>query len=204
MRTTIILILSLSVSLILSSCFQKSFTPKEYFQWAKTPESGLEVNRKGNGVNFSLKFTPVDLLISNELKNGIITESQYDERKMQLGNLAYFLLKIESGEQDLLMCNVGDEQQYVQRVNYYSLDFQQDIVAVSAGDTIPCVLYQFENSYGIAPYVNISLAFPGEFMEANKEGEVEILIYDRIFLNGLMKFKYTENAFHDLPELTIE
>jgi hypothetical protein len=151
-----------------------------------------------------MKFEPADLLITNEIKNGITNEQDYSTRREQLGNLAYFLLKIESGEQDLLMHNVADEQEYVQRVNYFSLDFQQDIVAVSGTDTIPCALYQFENAYGITPYINISLAFPGEFMDANKNNDVEILVYDRIFQNGILKFSYAENAFHDLPELTIE
>lgn len=187
-----------------ASCFQKSYTPKEYFQWAKSAESGLEKICSGHGVNFNLKFQPADLMIANEIKNGVTEEHQYNERRAQLGNLAYFLLKIESGEQDLLMHNVADEQEYVQRVNYYSLNFQYDIVAIAGTDTIPCVLYQFENAYGITPYINVSLAFPGEFMGANASKDVQILVNDRVFNNGIMKFDFAQNAFHDLPELTIE
>lgn len=190
--------------LMFSSCFQKALTPREYFNWAKTSESGLKQSHAGKGVVFELQFRPKDLMIANEIKNGVIAESDCARRQSELGNLAYFLLKIESGEQDLLMHNIADEQEYVRRVNYYSLDFQQDIIAVAGTDTIPCVLYQFENAYGITPYINISLAFPREFMEANRDKDVEIMINDQVFGNGIMKFNYTENAFHDLPELISE
>jgi hypothetical protein len=191
-------------SLLLISCSPKSLTPREYFDWSKTGESKLEKSVSGNGVSFRIKFQPVDLMIANEIKNGITGEKQFEERRTQLGNLAYFLLKIESGEQDLLMHKVQDEQEYVQRVNYYSLSFQEDIIAVVGTDTIPCVLYQFENAYGITPYINISLAFPAEFLEANKEKPVQVLVNDQVFGNGIMKFDYQQEALHDLPELTIE
>lgn len=191
-------------SMLLTGCFQKSLTPKDYFNWAKTEESGLTQTKSGNGVSFNLQYRPVDLLIANEIKNGITKELDYEKRRGELGTLGYFLLKIESGEQDLLMHDATDEQEYVKRVNYYSLDFEQDIIAVAGTDTIPCVLYQFENAYGITPYVNISLAFPGEFMEANREKNVEILIYDRVFGNGLLRFNYNENTFQNVPELAID
>lgn len=191
-------------SILLASCMHKSLTPHEYFDWSKTGECGLEKTVSGDGVNFRLKFQPVDLMIANEIKNGITEKHQCEERRLQLGNLAYFLLKIESGEQDLLMHKVQDEQEYVQRVNYYSLSFQQDIIAIAGADTIPCVLYQFENAYGITPYINISLAFPREFMDANKDKAVQILVNDQVFGNGIMKFDYQQESLHDLPELTIE
>lgn len=191
-------------SILLMSCSQKALTPREYFNWSKTSESELEQSVSGNGVSFRMKFQPVDLMIANEIKNGITEDCQFEERRSQLGGLAYFLLKIESAQQDLLMHKVQDEQEYVQRVNYYSLSFQQDIVAVAGSDTIPCVLYQFENAYGITPYVNISLAFPAEFLETNKDKPVQILVNDQVFGNGIMKFDYLQEALHDLPELTIE
>lgn len=191
-------------ALLLTGCFQKSLTPKEYFNWAKTEESGLTQTKGGHGVTFQVQFRPAALMIANEIKNGAITEAECETRRAELGNLAYFLLKIESGEQDLLMHNVGDEQEYIKRVNYYSLDFEQDIIAIAGNDTIPCVLYQFENAYGITPYVNISLAFPGEFMEANREKDVEILVNDQVFGNGILRFNYSKNTFHDVPELTID
>jgi len=192
------------LGIALSSCFQKALSPREYFNWAKSKESGLQQAHSGNGVNFNLKFQPVDLIIANEIKNEISSEADYERRQRELGNLAYFILKIESGAQDLLMHNLQDEQEYVRRVNYYSLDFQQNIIAVAGTDTIPCVLYQFENSYGVAPYINISLAFPGQFMEANKDQPVQVLINDQVFGNGILKFDYEQDTFHDLPELTIE
>jgi hypothetical protein len=198
------LLMVVAGSMLLASCMHKSLTPHEYFNWSKTGESGLEQTVSGNGVSFRMKFQPVDLMIANEIKNGITEEQQYEERRSQLGNLAYFLLKIESGEQDLLMHKVQDEQEYVQRVNYYSLSFQQDIIAIAGADTIPCVLYQFENAYGITPYINISLAFPGDFMEANKDKPVQILVNDQVFGNGILKFDYPQETLHDLPELTIE
>lgn len=189
---------------VLTSCFQKALTPKEYFNWARSNESGLMQTKAGNGVSFQMQFRPADLMIANEIKNGSTAEQDYITRKEALGDLAYFLLKIESGEQDLLMHKVADEQEYVRRVNYYSLDFQYDIVAVCGGDTLPCVMYQFENAYGITPYINISLAFPGQLMKSNESASVQLLVNDRVFGNGIMKYDYELNAFSDLPELIIE
>lgn len=189
---------------IMGGCFQKAFTPKEYYEWSKNPESNLYRNIEGNGVKFCLKYIPADLLICNEIRNNILGEKDISDRREELGDLTYFNLRIESGEKDLLMFHIQDEQEYLQRVNYYSMDFQYDIIAVTGKDTIPCVLYQFENTYGVTPHINMSIAFPGQILKANNTDSVSILVDDRVFGNNIMRFTYIENELNEVPDLILE
>lgn len=197
-------VLFIATLVLVSGCFRKTFSPKEYYEWSKGSESNLNREFKGNGVDFTLKYIPSELILCNELRNGILQENDLESRKKELGDLTYFNLRIGSDEQDLLMFKVNDEQEYLRRVNYYSMDFQFDIIAVCGADTVPCVLYQFENTYGVTPHVNISLAFPHQVMESNAENSISILLSDRIFDNNIIRFEYKENELSEVPELTIE
>lgn len=188
--------------LLIASC-KTLFAPADYVKWVENPDNGLKQDHEVNGVHFELQYKPVDYIIANENGKHELPETFHQQRKEKLGELFYFSLALKSGTQDLLMHNLNEEQEYYQRVNYYSLDFQQEIKMLIGNDTLPCLMYQFENTYGVAPYIKMSLAFSGKQKEQALQNNFSILVYDRIFGGGWLKYSFDNKKLNAIPEIKV-
>lgn len=186
------------IAILFSGC-KTLLDPAAYIKWVENPEHGLRQSQVVNGVAFELQYKPVDYIIARENGKPDLSRSFYEKRKEKLGELYYFSLNLKSGEQDLLMHNINDEQEYYKRVNYYSLDFQQDIKLLCGTDTLACLMYQFENTYGVAPYIRMSIAFSGKKKAELLQKDSFILIEDRVFGGGLLRFPFNSKALDQLP-----
>jgi hypothetical protein len=183
---------------LISSC-KTLLAPKDYVRWIENPDNGLRQKKDVNGVVFDLQYKPADYVIARENAKNTLPLSFYNERKEKLGELLYFSLEIKSASQDLLMYDLKEEQEYYRRVNYYSLDFQQDIKLVVGADTLPCLMYQFENTYGTAPYIRMSIAFSGKQREKIESSDCAVLLEDRVFGGGLLRYEYQKNKWQSVP-----
>ena len=194
-------IIPLVLLFLMAGCGKSVLPPAAYTQWVESPEHGLKQSKEIGGVQFELQYKPADYIIACENAQQQLAASFHQERKQKLGELLYFTLALKSGSQDLLMYNLADEKEYLQRVNYYSLDFQQDIKLVVGNDTLPCLLYQFENTYGIAPFVRMSIAFTGKKKEAIASTGAIVLVNDRVFGGGVLPFAFDNDHFESIPEI---
>lgn len=190
------------ISILVISC-KTLFAPADYVKWIENPANGLKQDHEVKGVHFELQYKPVDYIIANENAKNELSESFHQQRKEKLGDLFYFSLSLKSGTQDLLMHNLDEEQEYYQRVNYYALDFQQDIKMLIGSDTLPCLMYQFENTYGVAPYIKMSLAFSGKKKEQALKNNFSILIYDRVFGGGWLNYSFDNKKMNAVPEIKV-
>ncbi len=132
--------------------------------------------------------------------------------------IEYFLLK-DQGSQDLLMIdslskkhtneriiefefahNADDDLlqtkytslNYDKSVTYLASTIKNDFIAVtSKNDTILCAGVQFERTYKIGPYKRILLYFGG----VDHDETIQLIYQDRLFKNGIFKFKFNEIPF---------
>jgi hypothetical protein len=137
--------------LTLCSCGKKELEPKAYIAWVENESNGLKISKKLGEYNFTLQYQPSDYF---NAKHGISEEVKSEKDSMQ-----YYTMRIFSeGKGDVLRYGVSD-QEYQDRIQYFSYEFSKDITLIDGKDTLPCILYHFERSYDMAPFNTLVLGF---------------------------------------------
>ena len=180
---------------------EETLTPTEYVVWVNDKTHNLKRSKKISEFNFTLFSKPSDYLISVDQKTETITETKYIELKKEFGNLLYFDFKIEADDipTELLKYKVSGEGEYQRRVTYFAYEMQKDFFLVDHLDTIPCVMFHYERTYDIVPYVKVLLGF--DPLKNNKDNTFEFIYQDRVFNNGLIKFTIRKSDLENIPKL---
>ena len=81
---------------------------------------------------------------------------------------------------------------YDKSVKYMATTIRNDFMVVTAsGDTIPCAGVHFERHFKVSPFNRVLLYFGG----INPEDNIQLIYQDRLFQNGIFKFKFDEIPF---------
>lgn len=178
-----------------------SMPVRKYVQWIQDLGNGFRKEKRIKDLTFSVQFKPYEYIVCLEEKKQEIADNIVRKKVAELDGMQYYDLKISlpqhSGE--LLKYELSSAQQYQERVNYFAFGMQDDIQLIEGRDTIACTLYHFERSYDVAPASTFLLGFPTNKQEAPEEKT--LLIYDRIFNTGLIKFTFRKNELKELPKL---
>lgn len=174
---------------------------KEYLAWVQDSENGFKKEKTIDNLTFSVQYKPYEYIICMEEKKEELPDTLMKSKIDQINDMQYYNLKIElnEGSGELLKYQLTSQQQYQQRVNYFSFNMQNDIQLVEGKDTLPCVLYHFERAYDIAPSSMFLLGFP--LSKSKSQQEKTILVYDKTFHKGLLKFTFKKNELRNLPKL---
>ncbi len=174
-------------------------------------ENFIEKERSGNTYEKKIKDVNIKLIhISNEeiaLKQtedvSKINQAKFDSLVRNYDSLVFFNLEISIDDfnEELLKYKLeGDiDAAYNERVDYYAFKMQKDInIVLAEKDTIPCVLYHFERSYGISPKTDFMIGFKlSKFKDA-------VFVYDNTFLKtGIIKFALNEQELLNHPHIKI-
>ena len=184
------------------SCSHSLLT-QEYVEWNRDEENGLYKTIEQDGYSFQLQYRPQEFVaISNSSDPLSIDPNAFYEELEELKKYQFFTLRLSSSAHpDFLKANLSSQEEYYQRVAYYSSFAQNDFKLVEEEDTLQCVMYHFERNYGIQPFQTLLLGFknPGEAPDKDKT-----LIYqDRIL--GLEPVSITiqsKNLKH-IPQLRL-
>ncbi|MBI3518036.1 MAG: hypothetical protein HY062_01595 [Bacteroidetes bacterium] len=180
---------------------EETLTPADYMSWINDPTHNLKRSKKISEFDFTLFSKPVDYLISLDQKTETIDRNKYSELKKEFGNLLYFDFKIEVHDipTELLKYKVSGEAEYQRRVTYFAYEMQKDFFLVDHFDTIPCVMFHYERTYDIVPYVKVLLGFNP--LKNNTENTFEFIYQDRVFNNGPIKFTIRKTDLENIPKL---
>jgi hypothetical protein len=192
---------SLLMLLFMQGCGPGKLAPADYVRWVQNPGNGLVKEVITGVVGYEVQFRPAAFIIANEERAQTIAADKAAKRESELGSMYYFTCTLRSNDgTDVLQSNLIDQQQYYQRVNYLSLDAQQDFKLVQANDTIPCAMYQLENTYGATPHLRMLLAFSSKEISP-KAGNLKLIYHDRIFTDRNLEFEFDEQKINNLPQL---
>jgi len=158
--------------------------------------------KKIGDISYRLQYKPVDYIIALENMDKGVTETEKNARIDEIKDLDYFTLRISADNfnQELLKYKLESEEEYYSRLQYFMDEMQKDIYIKCGNDSLPCVLYHFERTFGIAPYASFSLGFE---KSANKNDRV-FVFEDRIFGGGKIKIQLPARIFSEYPELKTE
>ena len=170
-------------------------------KWIQDPKNGLRKKKEMGDIDFYVQYKPYEYIVCMEERTGEIADSLMKRKRTELEGVQYYDLKIllNKKEGELLKFNLSSADQYNKRVKYFAFEMQNDIQLVEGNDTLPCVLYHFERTYDTSPSCTILLGFNMDKKSINKQKT--LLVYDRTFNKGLLKFTFKENKFLNLPKL---
>ena len=195
----------LLATLIAIACFgcKKNTTgplyPSAYMQYVLDPENGLIQKKTIGGFTLVLQYKPIEFMALQVLKNENVTKREIDNLKEKFSDNENFTLRIESknNASNVLKQGINNKEAYYQRLDYLTADVIQDFKLINNTDTIFCALHHFERYDGLAPYVDIVLAFP----KARTHSDLRFEYDDHIFGLGKIKFIVNEKDIQHIPEL---
>jgi len=185
-----------------STLNNQKVNPTEYLQWSENPENGMIAEKTIDDLSFSAFYKTPEYLVLKEFGNGEITKPEFDKKIKDYEGMQYFSFKIQDikDEKELLRKGLKSEQEYYSRIEYFSFKMQKDFKLIEGTDTLNCLLFHFERSYGLAPNAVFTMGFePGK----NKTSTKSILYQDNVFNVGNIYLTIKDKDLVKLPNLSI-
>ena len=172
-----------------------------YINWVRNPQNGLVKIKTIDDLKFIVQYKPYEYIVCLEERSDRVPGTIMRNKVKELEGMQYFDLKIllKKNEGELLKSGINSPEDYDKRVKYFAFGMQNDIQLVDGNDTLPCAMYHFERSYDATPVCTLLLGFKKDNSNAAKPKT--LLVYDRTFNKGLLKFTFKENRLHTLPKL---
>ncbi|MCL4816895.1 MAG: hypothetical protein QY303_10325 [Vicingaceae bacterium] len=146
-------------------------------------------------------YTENALVLKKEIGNYYFELKHIPESSTDKDSITHqsFVLKIGVVKgNDILSEGIEDENEYYERLNYFDQEAQIDMKLVDGSDTLSCLLYHFERNYGIAPFNNIVLSFPGRKNQQNSHDKV-FIFDDKVLGLGTVKIKIEKELVKKIP-----
>ena len=198
MKIIVNIVILLSV-LVLASCKKNSLNSSEYISFVEDESNNLLKKKAIEGLHFQMQYCPAEYLLLNEQKTTPVSGQMVDQKKRDNINMLFFKLRINSeGNGDVLNYNIQSQDDYYARTQYLSYGFEEDIALVNGADTLFPAVFHFERTYGVAPFADFMIAFDTEL---KAQQDFQILIDDKVFNTGLLKFTYSYPDLQNIPQL---
>lgn len=173
----------------------------DYVQWVQNSENGFRKEKVIDDLTFFVQYKPYEYIVSVEERKEEISDTLLKSKIAEINDMQYYDFKISlnEGAGELLKYQLASPQEYAERVNYFAFNMQKDIQLAEGNDTLPCTLYHFERAYDAAPSSTFLLGFP--LSENKSQQEKTLLVYDRTFNKGMLKFTFRKKDLKNLPKI---
>lgn len=173
----------------------------KYVQWMKNTDNGFRNEKVIDDLSFSVQYKTPEYIICMEQRGQKLNDTTVKQKISELDEMQYYDLRItmNEGQGELLKYKLSSIQQYNERVNYFAFNMENDIRLVDGNDTLTCGLYHFERAYDVSPTAVVLLAF-AKNKNSDKKDKT-LVIYDRTYNKGMLKFKFRANVLTNKPKL---
>lgn len=184
---------------------------EEYVRWVENIENGLKKEKKIDQFAYRVFYKPAEYIALRENRDAIenFSPDAIIKRANDLENYYQFNFDIVSvdGQTSVLQHNLsGGQQEYGARINYLISHAQQDFKLVHGQDTLPCINYHFEQTFGLSSLNTIVLGFEKpKDTQKNTEAEedIQLIFSNRLFNTGDIKFLFSKNKLAQIPRLKL-
>lgn len=133
----------------------------EYIQWVESADNGLRVKKTISDYTFEVQYKPLDYVVLQDQKRNNLKPAELVTEKNAISDMQYYTFRIEVPKgQDANKFGLNGDQEFYARLEYFSLEMQQDLLLIENGDTLPCLMFHYERTYGIDPRATFVMAFP--------------------------------------------
>lgn len=172
------------------SCSQRTFDSKEDLVAHITDaENGYTQHKLVNGVDFSITYRPTDLLVSQELTEGM-SEAAADSLRQKYGQYLYFNVSISKNNQEVLDGMANSRAKFGAMVNQLVFGMGDKVHLYNQKkDTVELLDYIYPREYGMGRATNIMFVYPRE--EALLEDDfIHFTLEDIGLKTGEVGFKF--------------
>jgi len=197
----IILFLALG---FLSSCDQNTFdSEKKLITFLKDADNGFFKEKAINGIDISIMYRPIDLLVQQELGSSA-NNKQIDSIRNIYSNYIYFGLNLTKDGQELLSTIPQNNNEFGAMVNQLSFGMDKVIHLYSSRkDTVEMTDYVYPRMYGYSKTTSMLLVYPRDKKITSAENFI-ISIEDIGLKTGDVKFKFDTNILNEEPRLSFD
>jgi len=196
MKTLLTLILLLIP--LFYGCHQRKLGGNEFIKYIENEKHGLNKIKQIEDLLFQMQYCPTEYMLLKEYKTDILSDQVVKERLKNNENMLFYKLRISAkGSNDVINYKLTQGEDYYARIQYLSYGFEENIALVNDQDTIFPALFHFERTYGVVPYIDFMMAFESPL----KSKAVQVLLDDKVFNTGILKFTYSIDDIDNIPEL---
>ncbi len=185
------------------SCKNEGISSSEYIKWVENEGNGLNVSKRYGNYNIMAQYKPIPYQALRQSKIAKPSKNKFKNQLKELEGLDYFnlVISLNTNTGDVLKEQIESEQDYYNRIKYFSFDIQKDLsLTDGSGKTKPCVFSHFERNYGLASSITILMAFEAD----NQETDKTILYKDKVLGLGTVKLLISKSAIEQIPELALD
>lgn len=177
-------------------------SPENYVKWVENEGNGLHRHRSVGNISYDLQYKPLDYICLQE-KNNLMDTTSLAKRKKELEGLQYYQLRISADkkEADVMKAISSDDKDMYSRISYLQFAFAKQISLTTNGQTLPCVLYHFQQYQGLTPYVDLVFAFKADSSASHSKRT--LFIDDNIFGAGPLYFEFPADVFDQTPQINL-
>ena len=180
-------------------CAKSDLNADDYVKYVESEKNNIKNTKQIEDLSFSLQYCPTEYLLLKEYKTNNLSEKLIDQRKKDNDSMVFFKLRISAkNNNDILNYQISSNDDYYQRIQYLSYGFEEDIALLNGKDTIFPALFHFERTYGVVPFADFMLAFNTKIKEPEN---FQVILDDKVFNTGLLKFSYSNKDIQDIPKL---
>jgi hypothetical protein len=184
--------------LIVACSHTKELDPASYVHYVESPDNGLLLKEKINGVGYSLQYQPTDYLVMLEMRSFQIPEDTFKMEYNRFKGLEHYNFHIARKEIDSIVSKMNDTAKIKKQVTeYFDFKIQKDIKLLEGSDTVKCAICQCESDGNITPYYSFVLGFP----KKNYDGDRRFVFYSKVLGTGEVKLTVKGSKMRDIPAL---
>lgn len=163
---------------------------QKLFEYENQGWKSQRITQFADGIHYRATEVPNEYyLLKSEGKNNLHLLDSLS-RNFERERIIEFEFE-EINEEDLLK-EEFTRMNYDESVTYMASRIQGDFIAVTSGnDTIACSGVQFERHFKVSPFKRILIYFNNIDPSEN----LQLIYRDRLFDNGIFKFKFNELPF---------
>jgi hypothetical protein len=194
-------ILYLLIVLMLGACHKSVLPPAEYVEWLKNEANGLHVKKSIGKYEFDLQYKTPEYLVLSTNSTNPTSKAEMENERRKFEALEHYTLRIRSGNNTGILEGSSDEV-YAGLLEYFISYAQDDIYMIQENDTVPCVQYHYERTYGLSPDITIVLGFEKRSLPG--AGDRAFVFNDHVLGIGPVKFNFDKEVYTQLPALRYE
>ncbi|MDF3028073.1 MAG: hypothetical protein K0S23_2380 [Fluviicola sp.] len=176
-------------------------TADEFKEWYKTNYQSLVFSTDYENLNYQMRYNPAELRLLGAIsRNEVNNKAEIKQWYKENDTYEEFSFKITSkAGRDLFVEYSETKEEINEKVFYFVESAKYDFLLVREKDTIAPVHYQFENTYGVAPFVTIYLAFD---KSPKDNGVKELIFKDQVLNNAVIPFEIKNLNNLNIPKIT--
>jgi hypothetical protein len=117
--------------------------------------------------------------------------------------MEYFDLYIRSDKGDFIKKQSSSEEDFYNRLYYYSFSFADDIKLIQGNDTLACNLFHFERDYDLGKEKRFLLGFESKEKSDNKNDKI-LYIDSKALGLAIIKIQIKKGDLENIPEVKYE